>query len=328
MSPAAVDTTMTTTTTTLVALSAPLSHGAGLARALKQSFGGVALDRAAIVSLPALCAATTPSTSGQHHQQYDRAVLVCGGEGAPSGGPPTPESVGALARLLVPGAPLVVHLAPSHDVDDARRALVLGGFADVRVGEAVGGEAATAPSPYTLSASLPAHAVGAASSLLLRKKKKEESRPAAAPSAVKLELDLDGDEADEDNMDEAELLTEEDRRLQAAQREAAAAAAATNGAGGGGGCAPTRKACANCSCGRAEAEAAAAARGEEAPKAKLTREMLDNPLAPGGGPGGGGCGSCALGDAFRCAGCPYRGLPAFKPGEKIEVPAGFLDADL
>jgi hypothetical protein len=37
------------------------------------------------------------------------------------------------------------------------------------------------------------------------------------------------------------------------------------------------------------------------------------------------CGSCYAGDAFRCGSCPYLGLPAFEPGQKIEIPIAMND---
>lgn len=57
-----------------------------------------------------------------------------------------------------------------------------------------------------------------------------------------------------------------------------------------------KKPCANCTCGLADEKPAA-----------TTTEVKSS------------CDSCYLGDAFRCASCPYRGMPAFKPGEKVTI---------
>jgi len=96
-----------------------------------------------------------------------------------------------------------------------------------------------------------------------------------------------------------------------------------------------KKACKNCSCGLAELEEEerkaskvvfldGSVDGEARAMAQDERERLiaaakEAPKATSS------CGSCFLGDAFRCAGCPYLGLPAFKPGEKVEIDFGMDD---
>jgi len=108
---------------------------------------------------------------------------------------------------------------------------------------------------------------------------------------------------DEELIDEDELLDEQDRSSRPNTKRDDCEVG------------KTRKACKNCTCGRAEAEAAPSQK-------KLTLDMLENPGVNSG------CGNCALGDAFRCGGCPYRGLPAFKVGEQIKLPDSFLEDDI
>ena len=60
-------------------------------------------------------------------------------------------------------------------------------------------------------------------------------------------------------------------------------------------------------------------------RAKLTVFDLSHHFSPACLPA---CLQCGLGDAFRCGGCPYRGLPSFEMGKKIELPSDFLAVDL
>ena len=63
-----------------------------------------------------------------------------------------------------------------------------------------------------------------------------------------------------------------------------------------------RKACDDCTCGRAEMEQGQV-QGQEQPQ-KVIKDLKS------------ACGNCTKGDAFRCAGCPFLGKPAFKAGEE------------
>ncbi|AMD19141.1 HBR240Wp [Eremothecium sinecaudum] len=89
---------------------------------------------------------------------------------------------------------------------------------------------------------------------------------------------------------------------------------------------PRRKACKDCTCGLKEQEmneidtiqAKQTLILSELPIKFDTEELNEVDFTIEGNKVG-GCGSCALGDAFRCSGCPYLGLPAFKPGQTINL---------
>ncbi|WEW55622.1 electron carrier [Emydomyces testavorans] len=84
-----------------------------------------------------------------------------------------------------------------------------------------------------------------------------------------------------------------------------------------------RRACKDCTCGLAEKlQDEDQAKRANADAALETMKLGANELAEvdftvQGKLGS--CGNCALGDAFRCDGCPYIGLPPFKPGEEVRL---------
>lgn len=117
---------------------------------------------------------------------------------------------------------------------------------------------------------------------------------------------------DDELIDEDDLITEEDRLGAIVQPPECRPKAGKR-----------RRACKDCTCGLKEKiDAEDAAKRANADKALNTLKLGEDDLAEvdftvQGKVGS--CGNCALGDAFRCDGCPYIGLPAFKPGEEVRL---------
>jgi len=143
---------------------------------------------------------------------------------------------------------------------------------------------------YSCTAAKPAHEVGA--SRLLSFAKKE---PVAPPTASVWTLeDIEDDTVE--LLDSDTLLDKEDL---VKPDPSSLRVCGTTG---------KKKACKDCSCG--------------------LREELADGKEPTTKSFSSSCGSCYLGDAFRCGSCPYLGMPAFKPGEKIQLSERQLNPDL
>ncbi|XP_039005707.1 anamorsin homolog [Hibiscus syriacus] len=197
---------------------------------------------------------------------------------------PVDELYSEVFRVLTPGGKLVVCRGFQSEtkgvemvLSAVERKLLLTGFLDVehfQLAQAVG-----------IKAKKPSWKIG--SSFAIKKTVK---------NPLKIQMDDDSDLIDEDS-----LLTEED--LKKPQLPTVGDCEVGS----------TRKACKNCTCGRAEQE-------EKVQKLDLTADQLNNPQSA--------CGNCGLGDAFRCSTCPYKGLPPFKLGEKVSLSGNFLAADI
>ncbi|KAI0435603.1 cytokine-induced anti-apoptosis inhibitor 1, Fe-S biogenesis-domain-containing protein [Xylaria telfairii] len=128
------------------------------------------------------------------------------------------------------------------------------------------------------------------------------------------DLDGFGNDDDDELIDEDTLLTEQDINMKI-QPPAE--------------CIPKigkrRRACKDCTCGlaaklEAEDRTRRAKADADLSVLKLGADDLDDLALDFTVKGKvGSCGSCSLGDAFRCADCPYIGLPAFKPGEEVTI---------
>lgn len=214
----------------------------------------------------------------------------------------SPAYLSALLHTLQSDSTIEAYVPSTVGLDSA---LTYAGFTQVQTQQQGNGD------QVKITAKKPSWQAGSAAKLNFRKKavsnsndeekRGESSQPAQLPqssvvNAWKLAASAEDDAMTGEYEDEDELL----------ERESVKPIIGTKAVASD--CGPAavgkKKACKNCTCGLAEAES------------RVTIDDLnDGDVLPVTSQ----CGSCGLGDAFRCAGCPFLGKPAFKTDSSNRV---------
>jgi len=216
------------------------------------------------------------------------------------------DLLGTLGTLLAPGGKLSIAeaLPASSSASSLSSRMVLAGLPSVSQPIQVSSDHPLALATkakmgedvniFSVTATKPMHEVGA--SRLLSFAKPAAVVPAAEPKKASVWTLEDMDDDTVELVDDTTLLEEEDM---VKVDPSTLRVCGTTG---------KKKACKDCSCGLRE---------ELADGKEPTTKSVNS-----------SCGSCFLGDAFRCGSCPYLGMPAFKPGEKIQLSNRQLNPDL
>ncbi|XP_076469767.1 anamorsin homolog [Babylonia areolata] len=213
--------------------------------------------------------------------------------------------LGEVCRILKPKGKLVLQemAGESKSKDKLVSLLKLSGFVDIDQPVKVkqqnnGGSTSDNGELYRIHAAKPDYEVGSSAQLKLSFAPKAKAPATKAADVWTLTAnDLVDDDLelinDDDLLDEDDLKKPDPSLLRASCADGP----------------KKKKACKNCTCGLAEELEGEAGKATTQPKTSA-------------------CGNCYLGDAFRCASCPYLGMPAFKPGEKIQLSQQQLKADI
>ena len=243
--------------------------------------------------LPAALTAAQPSTTAiAADAQQQLSALPAASFSAAVASPGSVSQLTGLVlqqtrRLLAPNAALLLALpaaATAAEVQTVQSQLILAGMTRLeRRSETVDGVTQVLVTAFT-----PGWSAGAAAALPFLKR-----RPPVSAQPLQSVWSLSSSELLEDELeDEDAVLQRETERAQPSASSVTRTADCGPSAAVGG----RRKACKNCSCGLAEALAAA-----DEPEGGRQQPVAAKSA----------CGNCSLGDAFRCASCPFLGQPAF-----------------